>query len=656
MSDLKLKRVHIRNWMRIRQAEIAFPDKGLVLVTGDNLSSDGKMESNGAGKSSLGEAISRALTGASDRYSNLGYYSFMDKGNMYVKVEAELLGKPLVVEMGYKCKEFPQSTGERLRFTYGDNPPIEHGNVKDTRHELLATLGITPELSEWTVYIDGDRLKFNKQSERSAVKLLMSALRQPSWDKINERARKMLNNAQGDVETENTKLAWLQSERDRISASITAAQNSLAIEEDRIKREKESLKAQIQQIKQQIKGQQDQVTELQSKQSEIKSELKRLEVESAAAYANLEKQRVALISETNSLQVKRNDLVEQKAADYAEWQSQNRVYTEMAAVPKNCPTCGKEWDKAHSEEEMEKQAEKVNVSKKSYDSLVTKIQVVDKKFKDIRTQIQGVEGQIRDLSAPSRNKALSYEYENNERAITSANNTINQLQIRLASTSKTPDCSGIERYKAVIAERQDQETKVVTDVEATAAKLAEAKEVVKVVGYWTKAFGPTGIPNMVISDAIPPLNEISKRISTLMTGGTLDISYATSRQLASKQEMSSELVINVDNKIGSVRLEGCSKGESGLVNLIIAETLSEVGSVSKRIGFRWYDEVLNSKDTTVRRSILTYLKELAKQLGVLIFVVDHHPEAASYADYEIVAKKEGLGNASATTYSWKPIS
>jgi len=132
-----------------------------------------------------------------------------------------------------------------------------------------------------------------------------------------------------------------------------------------------------------------------------------------------------------------------------------------------------------------------------------------------------------------------------------------------------------------------------------------------------------------------------------MTGGTIEVTYDTSRELA-KGGSSSELVINVKNKIGSSRVEGSSKGESGLTNLIIAETLSEVGSVSNRIGYRWYDEILNSQDQVVRRSILTYLKDLAHRLNILIFVVDHHHEAASYADYVLVAEKNDRG----TEFFW----
>src|ERR1041385_1189868 len=103
MADLTLKQVKIRNWTTIREAELVFPDKGLVLVTGLNATSRGNMESIGSGKTSLGEAISRAMLGITGRYQHLGHYSPTQKGNLYVRLDLELNGQPLVVENGYKC-------------------------------------------------------------------------------------------------------------------------------------------------------------------------------------------------------------------------------------------------------------------------------------------------------------------------------------------------------------------------------------------------------------------------------------------------------------------------------------------------------------------------------------------------------------------------
>ena len=65
------------------------------------------------------------------------------------------------------------------------------------------------------------------------------------------------------------------------------------------------------------------------------------------------------------------------------------------------------------------------------------------------------------------------------------------------------------------------------------------------------------------------LNRVAQRISNLMTGGTLQVNYSTTRQLVSG-ESRAQLVTKIVNRIGSSRVEGSSKGEGGLTNLIIA--------------------------------------------------------------------------------------
>ena len=123
-----------------------------------------------------------------------------------------------------------------------------------------------------------------------------------------------------------------------------------------------------------------------------------------------------------------------------------------------------------------------------------------------------------------------------------------------------------------------------------------------------------------------------------MTGGTIDVVYSTRRELASGLEKA-ELVIEVKNTLGSKKLAGSSKGEAGLANLVIAETLAEVGQISRRVGYRWYDEVVPHQDPVVCKSIYAHLREVAHKLGILIFMVDHNPVAADYADHILVVEK-----------------
>ena len=114
MADLKLKSIQIRNWMKFRNVHLKFPERGLVVVTGHNLASNGALQSVGSGKTGFGEAICHTLLGVSSHFDHVGDYSLDTNGDTYICLEADFLGKPLKVEMGYKCKEL-KSSGEALQ-------------------------------------------------------------------------------------------------------------------------------------------------------------------------------------------------------------------------------------------------------------------------------------------------------------------------------------------------------------------------------------------------------------------------------------------------------------------------------------------------------------------------------------------------------------
>jgi len=262
-------------------------------------------------------------------------------------------------------------------------------------------------------------------------------------------------------------------------------------------------------------------------------------------------------------------------------------------------------------------------------------------------QSQAAQTKVSELKEASKVPKLSEQYEELEKQHNQWKTDLTQLQNE--DKADVVDNQPVELVKVRVNERQLAIQQHETRLMETAQEVSDCFEAQKIAGYWVEAFGATGIPNMIINEAIVPLNSISKRVSLRMTNGILEVAYGTKRQLNSGQDIS-ELSITVNNKFGSSLVAGSSKGEAGLLNLIIAETLAEVGNVASRVGYRWYDEATRSQDQVVRRAIFSYLKELANNLGILTFVVDHSIEVASYADRVLIAEKSLDG---ITSYIWQ---
>jgi DNA repair exonuclease SbcCD ATPase subunit len=648
MPDLQLKHITIRNWERVKSAHLEFPAQGLILVIGSNLASGGKLQSVGSGKTSLGEALSRTLTGVRGRFTDLGHYApdFNPK-DTYVQVGAELLGKPLVVEMGYKCAELA-ATDSGLAFTY-QGQRICRGHVDQTRLELSRALRISPELAAWTVFLEGKRLNFSKLPQQEAVNMLLAALAQPPWTDYSERANKLALAGWRQVEVARQALEASKMRLANLNADLREAQedHQEAVEEHST--QAAQFKERLKQLRIQNHNDRNAAQAGEEAIKKAKQCMKHLENTIAQLSHEIEVKRQTLRDSLALKEVEYNEAVADHSACQTRQEQAQETLTEMQSVPKNCPTCGKTWDAQHSASELSKAEAKVKSESQA-------LQVAEQRCEKIRKQKEALTDQIAKLTNQLKIKAhrdeigtLNEQVTKNDRMIHRLNAEIHQRDLHIAHYERGPDAQEVNKRLAIVEERERATQGEKTRVAGAAEDLAGEEEMLKVLTYWQKAFGPAGIPNMILSEAIAPLNRIAQRISNLMTGGTLKVSYETRRELASG-DTKAQLVIRVDNLIGSKRPEGSSNGEAGLTNLIIAENLSEIGQVSQRIGFRWYDEITTGQDTQVRRSIFAYLKELAHRLGILIFVVDHHIEAASYADYVLLAEKT---RTEGTVYRWQ---
>ncbi len=634
--------------MTVRSAQLTFPEKGLILVLGSNLASNGKMQSVGSGKTGLGEALACALVGAEGRFTHTGHYVTDDvPGDTYVKIEAQLLDKPLTVELGVRCKELSK-TGESLRFTHGDQTPVQRKTPSETRQELCRALRVTPELANWTVFLDGDKLKFNRMSQEDSVNLLMTALGQPPWTDYFERVKKKLDAASKQLALSSQALDSAKRSVSVATEDLEEAKDAHAQAQERYERAVEEQADKIKALKQQNGGDRAAIAAAEAEKVSIKKKLKVLEEQHAAANHQLEIKRQELRDQFAKMDATWLAASETMHAKRSESDTASELVRKMMRVPKFCTTCKKPWDQVHSEQELAVAQEKADTLIKVLTEAENIFAQANRRRMEIDSSIREVERKMRSAGKTDDVLDLSDDYEKQEKLVINLTGMIQAREIQIARLEQGVDKSFVNKRLAVIGERERALQKTRESVESAAADVATDEEVYKIVHYWYKAYGPTGIPNMVLSDAIGPLNRVAQRVSNLMTGGTLQVTYSTTQELAKGTR--AHLVTKVENRIGSKRIEGSSKGESGLTNLIIAENLSEVGQVSNRVGFRWYDEITNGQDGMVRRSVFAYLKEMANRLGILIFVVDHNAEAASYADYVLMAEKT---LESGTRYFWR---
>jgi len=647
MPQTKLKAITIRNWQTVQEAALQFPDRGLVLVQGSNVAAHGRFKSIGAGKTALGEAISRCLLGVPGRFAHLGHYSRDDKGDTLVSLECIHAKKPLLVEMGYKEPSL-SPTGEALRFTY-DGEQVWRDRINSTRTDLERLLTVSTDLAGWTVHLDGDQLKFGNLGQKSAVELLMTALMQPPWTQYHQKLTSRLTQCKRELSSDREDL-------ERKHAELETADYNVQTATQAVERAETVYETALAEQKARVKAAKDRVARIKAEAEKRDGQMAKLKKQievNTAKNADAEKKLETEVRE-------RREALRQAEAKFAELMAdrklarqaldtEERKLREMQDTPKNCPTCGKPWDKGHSSKAITAQEAAVEKATKKLEAARSKAKDFEDTTKaSAEKSVNESEERWETLRDQAPVTQLSEDYEDLENAQRRSHNEMVAATRDLATAEAPISDSAVEKAKAVLSEKIEAKAKAEQAVQKIAQQVTESEQLVGVVGYWQEAFGPTGIPNMILRDAIGPLNETARRISNAMTGGLLQVGYSTTRALASGKEKA-ELVISVTNKLGCRRAEGSSKGEASLINLIVAETLAEVGNTASRIGYRWYDEVGANHDDVVRRAIFSYLRETANRTGTVIFLVTHNPEAASYADHILVATKGKDG----TTYRWE---
>lgn len=616
---------------------MVLPQRGIIQVVGDNQVGHGRLASIGSGKSAFGDAIHRCVFGVEGRKTGIRKFSTSEEGNTYVRVEGTLGGAPLVVEMGYKCRELSRS-GEGLRFALGEKPAIEREHIRLTREELNKTLGMTPALAAWTVCLDGDRLKFNQLSQAETVDILMNARQEPPWTLYHERSRVVFSEFSEGVQAATGTLSQAKTAAQQAQAQHASAAGAL-LEARRVYHLRaETHAAALRSASAQLSALEKQVLLYQQQKKEIRTEIKKLEQAASAATAKLEIKRLEWVSHNAALERKREPLLEARAQARHDAQIATTALQALKLAPDQCPTCGA-LRKAAPPQEIKRATLAVETAQRKLALSEEQVLAANQEISGVRARQLELSRAIADSQIP-RIEEESRRYEQLDEEELAHTQKRDACREQVLALKRGPDDTGLRRAQTIVEERQRALDAARQAIEAAAAALNECEIAVRVGEYWKEAFSPVGIPNMILRESVAPLNAWASQISSKLTGGALLVEFGTARVLADGREKS-ELTIRVVNRHGSADADLTSKGESGLVNLIIAETLASIGSVQNRIAYRWFDEVINPFCASARRSFLSALAAQCRDR--VAFVVDHHAEVDTFATGVLLARKTPHG-------------
>lgn len=146
-----------------------------------------------------------------------------------------------------------------------------------------------------------------------------------------------------------------------------------------------------------------------------------------------------------------------------------------------------------------------------------------------------------------------------------------------------------------------------------------------ILEFHKEAFSPTGIPSMLIDEAIPFMNNSISNYMSRISGGRYTVSFDTLKSTKAG-EFRDKISVNVfDNKTHADKRVQLSGGQTRLIDIATILTLSDLQSSIQAMKFNilLFDEIFDSLDDENIGSVCNILKQLSLEKSIIIISHRH---------------------------------
>lgn len=178
------------------------------------------------------------------------------------------------------------------------------------------------------------------------------------------------------------------------------------------------------------------------------------------------------------------------------------------------------------------------------------------------------------------------------------------------------DNSQIDYYSNKISEYQREINNLNSEKE-------ELKKRIEILEFWKKGFSNSGIPSMLVDEAIPFMNRIIRSYLEDMTFGRYSVTFDTLKQNKSG-EFKDKISVNVFDNLTSANLrQQFSGGQTRVIDIATILTLSELQSYIQNIktNLLIFDEVFDALDDNNIMMVSKALRKIATEK--VIIVISH---------------------------------
>lgn len=627
---MRLLKLSIQNFMSIRSAEIRLDNQGLVLLRGVNADSPA-FDSNGAGKSSIFEALTYALFEKTLRGLSANEIVNREIGkntHVYLDFIGDD-GKHYRIARYRKHQEHKNNT---YIFCEGVNiTPKSNKDCNKFIEDLFQMDYLT--FTNSVLFGQGLAKMFSVATDAEKKTILEKMLQFDVFSKAQEIAKKRLKDAQNSLFELSSRIEHnerLVSELKEVVADLERA------EQDEVKQ----LKAKIQTLQQELKSA---VSELEAFDSDTSEQQKQLNVLASAyesykqkvmRYKEIEKALSKLESDLYTKERQLNNV----ADDIRNLEKEKKKVNE--GIGSNCPVCGQEVTKS--------------AVQKTIKHIVDKQKQLLDEYKKIQADIKKTQGNIDKVKEFLVNKDADEEkFQKVQEAILSVKATIaskegarerieRDVKRLKHELEQAEDKLNNNSFKEMREQKINQIKQLEEELKKDKENLEETKALVDRLEFAVEAYGNSGIKSYLLDSVTPFLNERANMYLTKLAGNTVEIEFSTQTRLANG-ELRDKFEVVIKNNVGGDSYKSNSTGERRRVDLAISLALQDLvmSRSNAKLNILLYDEVFDGLDAVGCENAIMLLQEMAKKVES-IFVITHNDILKSYFDRcLVVTKKNG---------------
>lgn len=626
---MHLHKIDIKNFLSIGNGEVEFDDKGLTLIRGLNEDSP-TSKSNGAGKSSLFEAIYWLFYGKTKRG-----YTGHDVVNTKAKKNCVVTGWFDDYKVVRARKHDDLGHGLALYRKDGDKwAELTKGTIKETQALITEIIGMSElTFSKVAQFGQGDIKDFATLTDRELKAVFEEALGLTFFRDYFESVKTVRVDIDHNVERLRGELRNLEGQREN-------AEHRLDFVKKAVKDAEDQHKAQMARYNEEIETAERHLEALEKQERMSPDEFERKRDSFADERRDIEELKSLQSQLAMKFRETQSNLARAEAQAEAYVRQIQRLTQEIdsigSQVGQPCKTCGRPITDAeigatldNLNSELSETMFNKDQDDGTADAMSREVDELDNLQRQLDESVAEKESGLKDFYSLEAIFESGQRIQHEIDGAIARIKTLKETQLTLAPATYSDD---LEQCRNNIVSVDRAMNKVMDEIEEANTILMDVKELEDI-------FGNAGLKSYALDNVTPELNRLIHKYISKMDDIAIEVS--TLKKLKSG-DLREKFEIKVSNSHGAPNFKGQSGGEKQKVNVAIALGFNALcrAVTDKALNFIFLDEVFEALDEGSSEPVVDLCLEFAKEIPN-VFLITHQTGLADLIPNVLTVRKRG---------------